>query len=48
MNRKLLIVGIVAITLIFMGLRLKNWIDIDKCLDGGGRWDYDNKECVYK
>ncbi len=23
-------------------------IDIDKCLDNGGRWNYENKTCEYK
>jgi hypothetical protein len=48
MNKKLLIVSIIAIALVFGGIRFKNWLDIDKCLDSGGRWDYDKKECVYK
>ncbi|CAA6804867.1 MAG: Unknown protein [uncultured Campylobacterales bacterium] len=21
-------------------------LDIDKCLDSGGKWDYDRKECI--
>jgi len=48
MCKRLLIIGIIAVAFFFVGLRLKNWIDIDKCLDSGGRWDYDKKECVYQ
>jgi hypothetical protein len=23
------------------------WLEIDKCLDGGGRWDDTNKSCQF-
>jgi hypothetical protein len=46
--KKILIIGIIAIALFVVGLRFKHWIDIDKCLDSGGRWDYEKIECVYQ
>ncbi len=24
------------------------YIEVDKCLDRGGKWDFDNSECIYR
>lgn len=31
--------------IVTIGLWVKNQIEIDSCLDLGGRWDYKNNEC---
>jgi hypothetical protein len=41
-----LIAVIVALCVAAMGLAwIKYWLSVDECLDSGGRWDYDAKEC---
>ncbi|MBK7235482.1 MAG: hypothetical protein IPJ21_07620 [Sterolibacteriaceae bacterium] len=25
---------------------LRQWWDVDRCVDGGGRWDYQSDSCV--
>lgn len=25
-----------------------DYIEIDKCLDNSGKWDYENKKCIYE
>jgi hypothetical protein len=48
MKKKLLLAGIIAIVFFIFGLLFENWLEIDKCLDNGGRWDYKNKDCVHQ
>jgi hypothetical protein len=37
------IATLVALALIGLYIAAKRWLDIDRCLDRGGAWDYDNK-----
>ena len=30
------------------GLWLSDWLDVDTCLDRGGRWNYDQQDCEYQ
>jgi len=52
-GKKAIFVGVIAI---FIGLMvffeipsslIRN-LDIDKCLDSGGKWDYFNDKCLYE
>jgi hypothetical protein len=44
---KLLIV-LAALGLLTVGaLKVKEWIDIDRCLDSGGSWNYSKKQCEH-
>jgi len=40
---------IISAFLFFIGicifLYMSDFFDIDKCLDGGGRWNYETREC---
>ena len=38
-----LVVGLIVIALTVSACR---YLQIDDCLDGGGRWDYEKTECV--
>jgi hypothetical protein len=44
----------IAVALVIAGLAIafavwaKGCLDVDRCLDGGGRWNYEHKECEYK
>jgi hypothetical protein len=31
-----------------LGLWTSDWLEIDRCLDQGGRWDYHTQVCVLK
>jgi hypothetical protein len=33
---------------LIIGLWIQDWLDVDSCLDRGGRWDYPLETCVYK
>ena len=41
----LLLLAVVSVVAIFM--YLKRQVEIDKCLDNGGRWNYEKKVCEY-
>ena len=41
----LLLLTVVSLVAIFM--YLKRQVEIDKCLDNGGRWNYEKKVCEY-
>jgi hypothetical protein len=44
----ILLAALVATTaLIAVGFWYKDWLAIDKCLDNGGRWDYDKRICEH-
>jgi hypothetical protein len=47
MKKHLIILGILilGIALIFGIIRLKRFLQIDTCLDNGGRWNYATKNC---
>ena len=39
-------IAITLVTLaILLAVFLRNQLRIDSCLDGGGAWDYNNKNC---
>ncbi len=44
--KKSILLIIIIIVLIFLGVRVKRFISIDKCLDNGGRWDYKAQKCI--
>jgi hypothetical protein len=44
---KLLILLLAAALLSLAAWRAKRWLDIDRCLDAGGRWDYSAQKCDF-
>jgi hypothetical protein len=51
MNRpsaaKLILLLVVIACAVAGALKVKEWIDIDRCLDSGGRWNYETKQCEH-
>ncbi len=52
-NNKLKVIGFLILTLLILSvivivIRESNFFSIDKCLDNGGRWDYEKDDCIYK
>jgi len=45
MNKKYLFLGITVVIFI-AGFWLRGQLQIDSCLDNGGKWDYEKKECI--
>jgi hypothetical protein len=45
--RKVIVVMAVAAVLAFLLWKAKAWLDIDRCLDAGGRWDYGAGTCDF-
>jgi len=45
MNKKYIFLGITVVIFI-AGFWLRGQIQIDTCLDKGGKWDYEKKECI--
>ena len=46
--RKVLSIVIVAtlmVVCIILGLKAQRWMQIDSCLDGGGKWNYREHKC---
>jgi hypothetical protein len=43
--RKILILAVVLILLIAGGIWLRKQLQIDGCLDAGGRWNYEEGGC---
>lgn len=42
-------IGIISIILLtLMSLEFYDWLQVDKCLDQGGRWNYETEMCEYK
>ena len=44
-QRRLLLTLAILLLLLVVGLRLKRSLEIDACLDRGGRWDYSENIC---
>lgn len=47
MLRKAILFGLVIIAACLIWFWNSEWLKIDICLDGGGRWDSLNKECQF-
>ncbi len=45
--RKVLVGAVLAVTLVALGIWLNRLVDIDRCLDAGGRYDYKNGRCDF-
>lgn len=52
MNRKKLIILILGLFLILTGIwaypKIDEFFKVDSCLDKGGRWNYETKECEFE
>jgi len=48
MNKKKIVLTIIILLLIAFAYWFKGWLDVDKCLDAGGRWNYEKFICEYK
>ncbi len=42
------LVGLALIVISLVWLWNSEWLQIDKCLDSGGRWDEPKQECQYQ
>jgi hypothetical protein len=42
-----LFLAILLLVVTALGYWAKGWMDIDRCLDGGGRWNYDKGVCEH-
>ncbi len=47
-KKKKIFLGIILLLLIVFMYWLKGYIDIDKCLDSGGRWSYEKGICEHQ
>ncbi len=50
MNKKRLLTGIIIILGLISAIHFgycRKWHAVDKCLDNGGRWNYDKNTCEY-
>lgn len=48
LNKKRLVMWSIILALAVMaGCFLAHQVAIDRCLDGGGRWNYERGECEY-
>jgi hypothetical protein len=47
--KKYKLYGLIVATLfvLFLGFKIFRFFQIDVCLDGGGKWDYEKNECKY-
>jgi hypothetical protein len=46
-TKKIIILVLGVICLVGILAYLKRQVDIDKCLDNGGRWNYEDNICEY-
>lgn len=44
-KRKVIWAVLIVASLAILFFYFKRWIDIDRCLDRGGRWNYETREC---
>ena len=42
-----LFVALIGIGLVIASAKIKELIDIDRCLDSGGKWNYETKKCEH-
>lgn len=47
-KKKKIFVALFLLFLIAFGYWFKKYMDIDRCLDSGGRWNYEKGICEYK
>ncbi|HEX5720718.1 MAG TPA: hypothetical protein VF179_31480 [Thermoanaerobaculia bacterium] len=45
MMKRAVLVLVMAAVLVVAFIYLRRQVQIDDCLDGGGRWDYTNQRC---
>lgn len=43
--RKKIVIALYFIIIAYLGFKIYQFIQIDKCLDSGGKWNYDKCEC---
>jgi hypothetical protein len=51
MKRKIIkgiILALLALVIVIGFFKIKRFFEIDKCLDAGGRWNYETNQCEYK
>ena len=46
-KRKTLIIAVVCAGLLGLGCLLWDYLTVDRCLDGGGKWDTSSGKCVF-
>ena len=45
MTKKKILTAIAIIVLVGVGIWLREFLTVDSCLDSGGRWNSDKREC---
>ncbi len=45
MTRRAIILSLLFVAVAAGAIFGKRWLAIDRCLDNGGRWDYQNSRC---
>jgi FtsZ-interacting cell division protein ZipA len=43
----IIVLTVVIIAIIGIGMWCNRFMEIDKCLDSGGRWNYETNECEH-
>jgi hypothetical protein len=46
-KKKLIVMALIMILALAFIYWCKGYMDVDKCLDGGGRWNYEKSSCEY-
>ena len=46
--KRAIAVLVIFLTGVSTGVGLDDWLDIDRCLDRGGAWDYERDTCRYE
>jgi hypothetical protein len=45
-RRNIIIVAASVILVVVVGLLIKDYFTVDRCLDSGGRWSHDEGRCI--
>jgi len=43
--KRLVVASVTVVLLVAFGVWAKGCLDVDRCLDRGGRWNYERGEC---
>ena len=46
-NRKMIVILISIVVLVIAGIWAKGFLNVDSCLDSGGRWNAGTKKCEH-
>ena len=43
--KRLVVAGFALLVIVAAAIWFRNFLAVDSCLDNGGRWDYERREC---